>query len=136
MRTSDHVRPQNVTILNDNMDINALLEFSRQQDELIAGHQQQMQQVLDNNRHLRTALERSQATIAAQQAEIATQQAEIDALRRKVKQLKAERRQLLARPTNIEAGTYIEKQAIRKQVLAVPQQETNKIKRLTPLNTL
>ena len=109
--------------LDENIDINALLEFSRQQDELIAGHQQQMQQVLDNNRCLRTALARSQATIAAQQAEI-------DALRREVAQLKSERRQLLARPTNIEAGTYIARQSVRQQVVAIPQQETDKRKQI------
>ena len=115
--------------LHENIDINALLEFSQHQDELIAGHQQQMQQVLDNNRHLRTALVRSQATIAAQQAEITTQQAEIDTLRQQVAQLKAEKRQLLARPTNIEAGTYIAQQSI-KQVVAISQQETDKRKQI------
>lgn len=88
---------QKIMVLNENIEINALLEFSQQQDELIVGHHQQMQQVLDNNRQLRTALVRSQATIAAQQAEIdahqaeiVAQQAEIDALRKKVAQLKAE----------------------------------------------
>ena len=115
--------------MHDNTDINALLEFSRQQDELIAGHQQQMQQVLDNNKHLRAALERSQATISAQQQEI-------DALRKQVAELQDDKRQLLARPTNIAAGTYIERQSIRKQVLAVPTHKTNKIKHPTPLNQL
>lgn len=115
--------PQKNMVMNDNMDINVLLEFSRQQDELIAGHQQQMQQVLDNNRHLRTALERSQAQIVAQQEEI-------DALRRQVAQLKAERRQLLARPTNIETGTYIAQQSVRQQVFAISQQKTDKAKQI------
>jgi len=115
--------PQKNMVMNDNMDINALLEFSRQQDELIAGHQQQMQQVLDNNRHLRTALERSQAQIVAQQEEI-------DALCRQVAQLKAERRQLLARPTNIETGTYIAQQSVRQQVFAISQQKTDKAKQI------
>lgn len=115
--------PQKNMVMNDNMDINALLEFSRQQDELIAGHQQQMQQMLDNNRHLRTALERSQAQIVAQQEEI-------DALRRQVAQLKAERRQLLARPTNIKTGTYIAQQSVRQQVFAISQQKTDKAKQI------
>ena len=123
-------------VLDENIDINALLEFSQQQDELIAGHQQQMQQVLDNNRHLRSALARSQATIAAQQAEITTQKAEIDTLRQQVAQLKAERRQLLARPTNIEAGTLIARQIVRQQVLAIPQEEAEKTKQINPQNKL
>lgn len=36
--------------------IESLLEFSKQQDELIAGHQKEMQQVLRNKEQLRTAL--------------------------------------------------------------------------------
>ena len=49
--------------MSHNDDIASLLEFSRQQDELIEGHQKEMRQVLDNNRHLRSALEQAQAQI-------------------------------------------------------------------------
>ena len=42
----------------DDPNIELLLDFSRQQDELIAGHQKEMSQVLANKEHLRMALAR------------------------------------------------------------------------------
>ena len=43
-------------IYTDNLNIEALLDFSNQQDDLIKGHQTEMQQVLRNKEQLRTAL--------------------------------------------------------------------------------
>ena len=42
----------------DDPNIELLLDFSKQQDELIAGHQKEMSQVLANKEHLRMALAR------------------------------------------------------------------------------
>ena len=88
-----------------------------------------MQQVLANNRYLRSALERSQTTIEAQQQKI-------EELQEEVAQLRKDKQQLLARPTNIEAGTYIERQSVRQQVLAIPRHKTNAAKLLSSQDQL
>lgn len=98
----------------DNLNIEALLDFSTQQDDLIKGHQKEMQQVLRNKEQLRTAL-------ALEHAQKLTLEQEKAELIRQIEQLKAEKAQLLAenkelkeRP-NIVTSQYIEKQTIGKQ---------------------
>ena len=83
--------------MNDNVDINSLLEYSRQLDEIIAGHQRQIQQVLDNSRHLRTALEHSQAVIKAQQEQIEVLQKQNEAMQKIIAKLQEDKRALLDR---------------------------------------
>ncbi len=98
----------------DNLNIEALLDFSKQQDDLIKGHQIEMQQVLHNKEQLRTAL-------AHEHEQKLTTEAENIELKRQIEQLKAEKAQLIAenkelreRP-NIVTSQYIEKQTIGKQ---------------------
>lgn len=98
----------------DNLNIEAILDFSNQQDDLIKGHQIEMQQVLHNKEQLRTAL-------ALEHAQKLTLEQEKAELIRQLEQLKAEKAQLIAenkelreRP-NIVTSQYIEKQTIGKQ---------------------
>ena len=91
----------------DDYNIEALLDFSKQQDELIEGHQKEMQQVLAGKEQLRIALAREH-TLTKEQAE------EIAALKEQVAKLQAENEQLRSRP-NIITDQYIETQNIRTQ---------------------
>lgn len=91
----------------DDHNIEALLDFSKQQDELIEGHQKEMQQVLAGKEQLRIALAREH-TLTKEQAE------EIAALKEQVAKLQAENEQLRSRP-NIITDQYIETQNIRTQ---------------------
>ena len=45
----------------DDLNIESLLEFSIQQDELVAGHQKEMSQVLANKERLQAALAKEHA---------------------------------------------------------------------------
>lgn len=91
----------------DDQNIEALLDFSKQQDELIEGHQKEMQQVLAGKEQLRIALAREH-TLTKVQAE------EIAALKEQVAKLQAENEQLRSRP-NIITDQYIETQNISTQ---------------------
>ena len=91
----------------DDHNIEALLDFSKQQDELIEGHQKEMQQVLAGKEQLRIALAREH-TLTKEQAE------EIAALKEQVAKLQAENEQLRSRP-NIITDQYIETQNISTQ---------------------
>ena len=91
----------------DDHNIEALLDFSKQQDELIEGHQKEMQQVLAGKEQLRIALAREH-TLTKEQAE------EIAALKEQVAKLQAENEQLRSRP-NIITDQYIETQNVRTQ---------------------
>ena len=91
----------------DDQNIEALLDFSKQQDELIEGHQKEMQQVLAGKEQLRIALAREHI-LTKEQAE------EIAALKEQVAKLQAENEQLRSRP-NIITDQYIETQNIRTQ---------------------
>lgn len=94
-------------MITDDLNIEALLDFSKQQDELIEGHQKEMQQVLAGKEQLRIALAREH-TLTKKQAE------EIAALKEQVAKLQAENEQLRSRP-NIITDQYIETQNIRTQ---------------------
>ena len=86
--------------------IESLLEFSQQQDELIAGHQKEMSQVLANKEHLQMLVEqllKENATLKSQLAEEKT----------KNTQLQTEIEQLRNRP--IHTNTYIENEYINQQ---------------------
>lgn len=87
--------------------IESLLEFSKQQDELIAGHQKEMQQVLRNKEQLRTAL-------ALEHEQRMAVEAENIELKKQIALLQAKNKELKERP-NIVTSQYIEKQTIGKQ---------------------
>lgn len=92
--------------------IESLLEFSKQQDELIAGHQKEMSQVLANKEHLRVALAHEHKGRMAAEAEIIE-------LKKQIALLQAENRELRNRP-NIVADTYIETQNVKQQCNYLP----------------
>ena len=99
----------------NDLNIEALIDFSTQQDDLIKGHQKEMQQVLHNKEQLRTALELEHAqklTLEQEKAELIRQ---IEQLKAEKAQLLAENKELRERP-NIVAEQYIEKQTIGKQI--------------------
>lgn len=92
--------------------IESLLEFSQQQDELIAGHQKEMSQVLANKEHLRVALAHEHKGRMAAEAEIIE-------LKKQIALLQTENRELRNRP-NIVADTYIETQNVKQQCNYLP----------------
>ena len=92
--------------------IESLLEFSQQQDELIAGHQKEMSQVLANKEHLRKAL-------AHEHKERVAVEAENIELKKQIALLQAENQELRNRP-NIVTDTYIETQNVKQQCNYLP----------------
>ena len=92
--------------------IESLLEFSQQQDELIAGHQKEMSQVLANKEHLRVALAYEHKGRMAAEAEIIE-------LKKQIALLQAENQELRNRP-NIVTDTYIETQNVKQQCNYLP----------------
>ena len=92
--------------------IESLLEFSQQQDELIAGHQKEMSQVLANKEHLRVALAHEHKGRMAAEAEIIE-------LKKQIALLQTENRELRNRP-NIVTDTYIETQNVKQQCNYLP----------------
>ena len=92
--------------------IESLLEFSKQQDELIAGHQKEMSQVLANKEHLRVALAHEHKGRMAAEAEIIE-------LKKQIALLQTENRELRNRP-NIVTDTYIETQNVKQQCNYLP----------------
>ena len=92
---------------DDLKQIESKLKFSKQLGGLIKGHQQEMQQVLDNNEDLQSAVE----LLLNKVANLEHQLEEKDT---KIAQLQAENQELRNRP-NIQAETYIEQQSIAKQ---------------------
>ena len=96
----------------DDLNIESLLEFSIQQDELIAGHQKEMSQVLANKEHLRVALAHEHKGRMAAEAEIIE-------LKKQIALLQAENQELRNRP-NIVTDTYIETQNVKQQCNYLP----------------
>ena len=94
--------------------IESLLEFSKQQDELIAGHQKEMQQVLRNKEQLRTALAIEHEQRMAVEVENIELKKQIALLQAENAQLITENKELRERP-NIVTSQYIKKQTIGKQ---------------------
>ena len=96
----------------DDLNIESLLEFSQQQDELVAGHQKEMSQVLANKEHLRVALAHEHKGRMAAEAE------NIE-LKKQLALLQAENQELRNRP-NIVTDTYIETQNVKQQCNYLP----------------
>ena len=96
----------------DDLNIESLLEFSIQQDELVAGHQKEMSQVLANKEHLRVApAHEYKGRMAAEAANIE--------LKKQLALLQAENQELRNRP-NIVTDTYIETQNVKQQCNYLP----------------
>ena len=74
----------------DDPNIELLLDFSKQQDELIAGHQKEMSQVLANKEHLRMALAREHNRANQLEEEIQNLKAQLLAISEKNTQLQTE----------------------------------------------
>lgn len=96
----------------DDPNIELLLDFSKQQDELIAGHQKEMSQVLANKEHLRVVLAHEHKGRMAAEAEIIE-------LKKQIALLQAENQELRNRP-NIVTDTYIETQNVKQQCNYLP----------------
>ena len=96
----------------EDLNIESLLEFSQQQDELIAGHQKEMSQVLANKERLRIFL-------ADEYKRRLAVEAENTELKKQIAQLQAENQELRNRP-NIVTDTYIETQNIKQQCNYLP----------------
>lgn len=108
------------------LNISLLLECSKQQDELIAGHQREMQQVLANKEDLRTA-------IVQLLQENATLKTQLAAEKAKNTQLQTEIEQLRNRP--IHTDTYIENEYINQQHnYPLPRASRTKRKQLNNTN--
>lgn len=104
--------------MDNGIDIDSLLEFSQQQDELIEGHQKEMKQVLENNRHLRSALAQSQAQVKQQAEEIAK-------LKERNAYLESENAQMRNRP-QYEVGQYVERQTVERQYVTLPTRKKSR----------
>jgi regulator of replication initiation timing len=102
-------------VKTNDLNIEALIDFSNQQDDLIIGHQKEMQQVLRNNEQLRAALALEHAQKLTTEAENSELKKQIEQLQEEKAQLIAENKELKERP-NIVAEHYIEKQTIGKQI--------------------
>ena len=97
----------------DDPNIELLLDFSKQQDELIAGHQKEMSQVLANKEHLRMALAREHNRANQLEEEIQNLKAQLLAISEKNIQLQTKIEQLRNRP--VHTNTYIENEYINQQ---------------------
>ena len=97
----------------DDLNIELLLDFAQQQDELITGHQKEMSQVLANKEHLRTALASEHNRANKLEEEIKILKAKLITISEENTQLQLEIEQLRNRPTH--TNTYIENEYINEQ---------------------
>ena len=97
---------------DDLNNIEAKLNFSKRIDGLIKGHQQEMQQVLEDKEDLQSAVE----LLLNKVANLEYQLEEKDT---KIAQLQAENQELRNRP-NIVTDTYIETQNVKRQCNYLP----------------
>lgn len=100
----------------DDLNIEQSLSFSEQQDGLIRGHQQEMQQVLADKQHLRDIIAHQQQVIE-QKNEAIEQLTQDNQLKdARIAELEAHVARLEARP-QYEVDTYVETQNVQKQIL-------------------
>lgn len=81
-------------------DIDLIVSCSEQTDRLIAGHQQEMQQVLANNRRLRSVVNQQQSLLDDKERQINKLALTVHEQAQAIDQLKAELAQLRQRPLN------------------------------------
>ena len=92
--------------------IESKLKFSKRIDGLIKGHQQEMQQVLEDKEDLQSAVELLLNKVSVLEKQLAAEQ-------EKNSQLQAENLELRNRP-NIVTDTYIETQNVKRQCNYLP----------------
>ena len=97
---------------DDLKQIESKLKFSKQIDGLIKGHQQEMQQVLEDKEDLQSAVELLLNKVSVLEKQLAAEQ-------EKNSQLQAENQELRNRP-NIVTDTYIENQHVKQQCNYLP----------------
>ena len=97
---------------DDLKQIESKLKFSKRIDGLIKGHQQEMQQVLEENEDLQSAVELLLNKVSVLEKQLAAEQ-------EKNSQLQAENQELRNRP-NIVTDTYIETQNVKQQCNYLP----------------
>ena len=114
----------------DDLNIEQSLSFSEQQDGLIRGHQQEMQQVLADKQHLREIIAHQQQVIEQKNETIEQKDATIAGQADRIAELEAHVARLEARPQyEMEVGTYVETQNVQKQILPHLPKPTTKSKR-------
>ena len=97
---------------DDLKQIESKLKFSKRIDGLIKGHQQEMQQVLEDKEDLQSAVELLLNKVSVLKKQLAAEQ-------EKNSQLQAENQELRNRP-NIVTDTYIENQHVKQQCNYLP----------------
>ena len=97
---------------DDLKQIESKLKFSKRIDGLIKGHQQEMQQVLEDKEDLQSAVELLLNKVSVLEKQLAAEQ-------EKNSQLQAENQELRNRP-NIITDTYIETQNVKQQCNYLP----------------
>ena len=97
---------------DDLKQIESKLKFSKRIDGLIKGHQQEMQQVLEDKEDLQSAVELLLNKVSVLEKQLAAEQ-------EKNSQLQAENQELRNRP-NIVTDTYIETQNVKQQCNYLP----------------
>ena len=97
---------------DDLKQIESKLKFSKRIDGLIKGHQQEMQQVLEDKEDLQSAVELLLNKVSVLEKQLAAEQ-------EKNSQLQAENQELRNRP-HIVTDTYIETQNVNRQCNYLP----------------
>ena len=97
---------------DDLKQIESKLKFSKRLGGLIKGHQQEMQQVLEENEDLQSAVELLLNKVSVLEKQLAAEH-------EKNSQLQAENQELRNRP-NIVTDTYIENQHVKQQCNYLP----------------
>ena len=90
-------------------DIQLIVSCSEQLDDLILGHQQEMQQVLANNKHLRTIVVQQQNMLRDNDRQIYELSNTIREQAQTIERLNAEIEQLRKRPLNTFTGDDFKK---------------------------
>lgn len=90
----------------DDLNIESLLEFSIQQDELVAGHQKEMSQVLANKERLQAALAKEHAEKLVYKDENSQLKEQLAEYQKLVTQLQAENLELRNHPARFDTTQH------------------------------
>ena len=112
----------------DDLHIEQSLSFSEQQDGLIRGHQQEMQQVLADKQHLRDIIAHQQKVIGQKNETIEQLTQDNQRKDNRIAELEAHIARIEARP-QYDVDTYVETQNIEKQILQYRPKSIAKSKR-------